>query len=200
MEKAKIVPFVMLFLFYVGSLGMEYYEFQFAPDGQVEMHRAAMAGKKAEIQTLKKKLEDAEGFAKSLDLKKEELRAQFKKLVGYKDVLSESLDVPSLIKIIVTETKRIQIKVEKIEPGKRNTKDYYVEQEFKLNVRGNYFQLVLLAQRIAQLQRILRIESFTMKPAGAAGSRSGAQLDAQLSIRAYQYAPSREDSLAGVEK
>lgn len=200
MEKAKIVPFVMLFLFYVGSLGVDYYSFQYAPDGQVEMHRAAMAGKKSEIQGLKKKLDDAESFAKGLEAKKDELRTQYKKLIGYKDVLSESLDVPSLIKIIVTETKRIQIKVEKIEPGKRNAKDYYVEQEFKLNVRGNYYQLVLLAQRIAQLQRILRIESFTMKPSGMGGARSGAQLDAQLSIRAYQYAPSREDSLAGVEK
>ena len=199
--KLKSFPFILIFLIYAAYLGSQYYQFQYAPDGQFEMHQIKVKQSKDEVETLKKKLTEGQKFLKNLELKKAELRAQVKKLSDYQGVLSEGLDVASLLKVLITETKRIQLKVDRIEPGRRTPKEYYIEQEFRLDVKGTYAQMVLLAQRISQLQRILRIEAFTLKPSAAAIAKTNSSLlDGQLSIRAYQYTASKEDTIAGAYK
>jgi Tfp pilus assembly protein PilO len=197
MEKLKSFPFILIFLAYAAYLGLEYYQFQFAPDGKFEMHQMQMKQSRVELDGLKKKLAEGQKFMQTLDIKKEELRGRVKKLSEYQGMLSEGLDVPSLIKMMITETKRIQLKVDRIEPGRKIPREFYLEQEFKMDVKGSYFQMVLLAQRISQLQRILRIESFSLKPSLSMSSRVSNQLDGQLSVRAYQYTSSKEDVMAG---
>lgn len=198
-EKLKSFPFILIFVAYASYLGLQYYEFQYAPEGQIEMNRMRVNQAKDEISALKKKLNEGQKFMQTLDMKREELRSQVKKLSEYQGVLSEGLDVPSLLKMLITESKRIQLKVNRIEPGRRTAKEYYLEQEFRLDVKGTYSQMVLLAQRISQIQRVLRIESFSLKPS-ASSTRSGSQLDGQLSVRAYQYTSSKEDVMAGSYK
>lgn len=197
MERLKSFPFILIFLAYLAYLGLEYYQFQYAPDGKYEMHQIQMKQTRSELDGLRKKLAEGQKFMQTLDAKKEDLRGRVKKLSEYQGMLSEALDVPSLIKMLITEAKRIQLKVDRIEPGRKIPREYYLEQEFRLDVKGSYFQMVLLAQRIAQLQRILRIESFNLKPSVTMSSRVSNQLDGQLSVRAYQYTSSKEDVMAG---
>lgn len=200
MEKLKSFPFLLIFFAYALYLGAQLYQFQFSSDGVMEMHQAKIKQTKSELDVLKKKYVEGQKFMKTLEAKKDDLRAQVKKLSEYQGVLSEGLDVPSLIKILITESKRIQLKVDRIEPGRRIPKEYCLEQEFKLDVRGTYAQMLLLAQRISQLQRVLRIEAFSLKPSSSSIARSSNQLDGQLSVRAYQYTPSKEDTMAGAFK
>lgn len=197
MERLKSFPFILIFLAYLAYLGLEYYGFQYAPDGKFAMHQAQMKQTKTELDALKKKLAEGQKFMQTLDAKREDLRNRVKKLSEYQGMLSEGLDVPSLIKMLITETKRIQLKVDRIEPGRKIPREFYLEQEFRLDVKGSYAQMVLLAQRISQLQRILRIESFSLKPSISMNSRMSSQLDGQLSVRAYQYTSSKEDVMAG---
>jgi len=195
-EKLKNFPVMLIFVCYLGYLGVQYYEFNYASDGLIETEQAHLKLLKDELDGLKKKFVEAKKFMLTLDSKKDDLRLQVKKLEEYQGVLSEDLDVPSLIKVLLTETKRIQLKVDKIEPGRRVPKEFYVEQEFKMDIKGTFSQIVLFAQKISQLQRVLRIEAFELKPSVIANSRISNQLDAQCSIRAYQYAPGKEDVLA----
>jgi len=197
MEKLKKFPFILIFVAYLGYTGVQYYDFNFSSDGQVEQQQVKMKQAHDELDGLRKKLADGQKFMKTLEVKKSELRLQAKKLSEYQGMLSEGLDVPSLIKLLLTETKKIQLKVDRIEPGRRIPKEYYLEQEFKLDIKGSFSQMVLFAQRVSQLQRILRIESFSFKPSSASTARSSNQLDALLSVRAYQYTPSKEDTMAG---
>lgn len=196
MESLKRFPFILVFLAVVLFLGYQYYEFQYASDGQYEMHQIQLKKKKDEVAALKKKLEDGQKFLKNLEAKKDELRSQVKKLSEYQDMLSEGLDVPALIKMLLTETKKIQLRVDRIEPGRKVPKEYYLEQEFKMDVKGSYSQMILFAQRVSQLQKILRIEAFSFKPSNAATAKITNQLDGQFSVRAYQYTPSKEDVIA----
>ena len=195
-EKLKGFPFILIFVAYAVYLGFQWNDLQTAPEGPVMQHQVKMKAIHDEVTVMKKKLDEGQKFLKTLDVKKEELRAQVKKLLEFQGALSEALDVPSLVKILLTEAKKIQMKVDRIEPGRRSPKEFYVEQEFKINVKGTYSQIVLFAQRISQLQQILRIESFSIKPSSTATSRTGTQLDGQLSVRGYQYTPSKEDTLA----
>lgn len=194
-EKLKNFPFILVFAIYFAYNGYEYYNFLYAADGQVEQHRTQLVSAEKDISDLKKKLEDGKKFMRSLDLKKAEIQTQVKKLNDYQGALSEVPDVPSLIKLLLTEAKKLDMKVDRIEPGKKNQKEYYLEQEFKLDVRGSYQQIVLFAARIAQMQRILRIEAYDMKLSQTSLSSRTVTLSAALSIRAYQYTSSKEDQI-----
>jgi Tfp pilus assembly protein PilO len=194
--KLKGFPFAVLFIAYAAYLGYQLYGFHYAPDGQVELHKAQIATSQSEIETLKKKLAVGNKFVKTLELKKVQMQSQMQQLSEYKGALSDGLDVPSMIKLLITEAKKIEMKVEKIEPGRKNQKEYYLEQEFKLDIRGTYQQVILFAQRVSQLQRILRIEAYSMHLVpGSTSTRARNQLIAQLSIRAYQYTLSKEDKI-----
>lgn len=196
-ERLKNFPFAILFIVYLGYLGFQLYEFHYAADGQVEQHKAQIASAQNEVETLKKKLVEGNKFVKSLELKKVELQSQLQKLAEYQGTLSEGLDVPSMIKLLITEAKKIDLKVDKIEPGKKNQREYYLEQEFKLDVHGSFHQVLLFAQRVAQLQRILRIEAYSLRPTPTTNitSKATSVLNAQLSVRAYQYTLSKEDRI-----
>ena len=132
---------------------------------------------------------------KSLEVKKADLQAQGKKLSEFQGALSEAPDVPNLIKTLISEAKVIDLKVSKIEPAKKTQKEYYLEQEFKVEVRGTFNQIALFTQRVSKLQRILRIESYTMRPASIALPGALASVIGDLSVRAYQYTLSKEDTI-----
>jgi len=195
-EKLKNFPFAILFVLYVLYLSYQLYGFHYASDGAVAQHQAQMSAEQSEIEVLKKKLAEGNRFVQSLELKKAELQTQLQKLAEYQGTLSDTLDVPSMIKLLITEAKKIDLRVDKIEPGKKLQKQYYLEQEFKLDVRGSYHQILLFAQRVSQMQRILRIEAYAIHPEqGSQIVKAKSQLTAQLSIRAYQYTVSKEDRI-----
>ena len=196
MDQLKKIPFWMFFFLFALYTGYQVFEFEMTDSGEVAKNNVRVNQEKQEIAGLKAKLVEGEKFTKTLDVKKDDIRSQVKRLAEYQGVLADSLDVPELIKVLITETKRIQLKVDRNEPGRKGPKENYIEQEFKMMVRGTYVQMVLLAQRISQLQRILRIESFNFKPVKNAAGRPTGALDADISIIAYQYAMSNEDSIA----
>jgi Tfp pilus assembly protein PilO len=194
-EKLKGFPFILVFVAYAGYLAFQGYSFLNASDGEVEQHKTRLSTAQADIDGLNKKLVEGKKFLKSLDLKKIEIQGQVKHLAEYQGALSEAPDVPSLIKLLLTEAKKIEMRVDKIEPGKKTQKEYYLEQEFKLEVRGSYQQLVLFASRVAQMQRILRIEAYELKQSPNSISPKTVTLSGSLSVRAYQYTLSKEDQI-----
>jgi Tfp pilus assembly protein PilO len=195
MASLKSTPFYLMLFAFLGYLGFEYYTFSYSPEGEVELHRSALASANSELEGLRKKLADGNKFMKSLDQKREEIRAQIVKLGEYQGALSEAPDVPVLLRLLDTEAKRAELKVDRIEPGKKDQREYYLEQEFKLDVRGTFQNLLLFIHRVSQLQRILRIEGVTLRIAASSVSAKAITLSANLSVRAYQYTLSKEDKL-----
>ena len=194
MEGLKRFPFTLIFVAYVAYLGVQLYGFFYAADGQVEQHRLQIASSQAELESSKKKLTEGK-FLKTVESKKQEIQTQIKKLSEYQGALSEGLDVPSMMKMLLTEAKKLELKVDRLEPARKSQKEYYLEQEFKLEVRGTYQQIAIFTQRVSQMERILRIESYTIKPAATATGKVSNQLAGQLFVRAYQYTLSKEDKI-----
>ena len=195
-EKLKKIPFSLIFVAYLGYLGVQLYDFYSSPDGAVEKHKTEIQSSQAELTALKKKLAEGKKFLQVVENKKQDLRDLIKKLADYQGALSDALDVPGMMKTLLTEAKKLDLKVDKIEPGKTTTKEYYADQDFKLEVRGSYIQISIFTQRVAQMQRILRIENYVIKPVPVvAGARPGNQLNALLYVKAYQYVQGKEDKI-----
>jgi Tfp pilus assembly protein PilO len=195
----RSAPILLLLFGYLGYLGYQYYTFEYSTEGEVELHRAALASANSELEGLKKKLVDGTKFMQTLDQKREEIRNQMGKLAEFQGALSEAPDVPVLLRLLDTEAKRAELRVDRVEPGKKDAKEYYLEQEFKVEVRGSFQNILLFVHRISQLQRILRIEGVNLRIAGTPISAKGITLASNLSVRAYQYTLSKEDKMQVAE-
>ncbi len=194
-ERLQRFPFLMIFLFYGIYLGYQLYDFHLDRGGEVEMHKANMAVQQSELQDLKRKLVEGQRFLESLDEKRKSIQAQVRKLEEFQGSMSESLDVPAMIKMMVTEAKRSGLKVDKIAPGKRMQQEFYIEQEFKIDVHGTYVSTLQYFQRIAQIQRIFRVEGFVIKPQTVLSVVKNTILGTELSVRSYQYVVGKEDTI-----
>ena len=197
-ERLKNFPFMLIFMIYLFYVIYVIYEFNFMADGTVAQHQSQMSSFNLEIDRLKKQLAEGQKFLKSLEVKKADLQAQVKRLSEFQGALSEAPDVPNLIKTLISEAKQIELQVSRIDPGKKTQKEYYLEQEFKVEVRGTFQQIALFAQRVSKLQRILRIDAYHLNPEAIVkleNVHSNLKIVGDLSVRAYQYTLSKEDTI-----
>jgi len=190
MEALKRFPSLLLLAAWIGYLAYNVYEFEYSESGEAHRLQAQVKQADSELDGMRKKKKEGEAVLKSLDSKKEEIREQARKLAGYQGALSEAADIPNL------KARKLEIRVEKMEPGRKNQKEYYLEQEFRLNMKGNFQQIVLFMHRISQLQRILKVGNFSLKKSPISLSSRSVTLDAGISVNAYQYTVSKEDSLS----
>jgi type IV pilus assembly protein PilO len=196
MEALKRFPSLLLLAGFIGYLAYNVYEFEYSETGEIQKLQGQVKQADTELDGMRKKKKEGEAFLKSLDSKKEEIRDQAKKLSGYQGALSEAADIPNLIKILLTEARKLEIRVDRMEPGKKNQKEFYLEQEFKLDVKGSFQQILMFMHRISQLQRILKVGNFNLKKSSISLSSRSVTLDSSISVNAYQYTVSKEDALS----
>ena len=196
MEALKRFPSLLLLAGFIGYLAYNVYEFEYSETGEIQKLQGQVKQADTELDGMRKKKKEGEAFLKSLDSKKEEIRDQAKKLSGYQGALSEAADIPNLIKILLTEARKLEIRVDRMEPGKKTQKEFYLDQEFKLDVKGSFQQILMFMHRISQLQRILKVGNFNLKKSSISLSSRSVTLDSSISVNAYQYTVSKEDALS----
>jgi Tfp pilus assembly protein PilO len=197
MEKLKRIPTLLFLLVWLGYLGYQGYLFLYAPEGEVAQHQGRLNAIKAEIEDLKRKKKEGEEFIKTVDAKSDEIITQSKKLADFRGALSESADIPAIVRLLLTEAKRLDVRVDSIQPGSRNQQEFFLEQQIQMSVRGTYKQLASLFLRFSKTQRILRLQNFNLSPSGGTENGRSPQLSSRLIVSSYQYTSSKEDSYTG---
>jgi Tfp pilus assembly protein PilO len=193
-ELLQLVPFNALFAAYALYAGYNWYVFSYQGDSPLGQQRTQLEAEKSKSAEMQKRLTDARQFFKTLSAKREELRTLAVELDQMRTVLTEDLDVAGLIKIVVTEARRVQISVVSIKPLALVAGEYYDEQPFELQFRGVYAQLLVFLERLSKMERNVRIDEFEIKRVGTSGPYT--DLEGKVKIRAYRYKGSRADDLA----
>jgi Tfp pilus assembly protein PilO len=196
MEQLKRFPAFLFLFFWLGYLAYQGYLFLQSPESEVAQHQGRLERIKAEIEEQKKKKKEAEEFERTLKAKSEEIIVQSKRLAEFRGALSETADIPALVRLLHTEAKRLDVRVDSIQPGSRNPGEFYVEQQVQMTVRGTYKQLMSFFLRLSKTRRIVRIRSFNLNPLAAQGSPAPL-LSSRLIVSSFQYTSSREDSFQG---
>ena len=133
-------------------------------------------------------------FFQTLEKRRVELRSLAKELEGLKVTLSETLDIGALIKTVVGEAAKVGLSVSSIKPTDLKESEYYSEQSFALSFHGVYVQLVVFLQRIANLERIIRVDNFDMRVVSSPTAQY-VSLDGTLQLKSYRYKASKADDL-----
>ena len=152
------IPYLMVIVTYGLWMGYKTYLFKTDTSSPLVRKQAEISGKKNDIKTQEAKKKDLITFEKNLDVKREELRALAVRLNETKASLNEDLDVPALIKTVITEAKKIGLRVEGLRPSGEEQKEFYVESRFKLPFRGAYAQLVVFLDIISRVNKNFRVD------------------------------------------
>lgn len=177
--------------------GWDYYSFTTDPSSVLGQRRTALEDKRAEIATKEKKIADAKAFYQSLEKKRDELRRLSTELATMKSTLTENNDIPAFMKLVLNEAKRVGLTVTSLSPLQSQSHQYYVEQPFDLNFQGVYVQLIAFLDRLAQAERIVRIDDFSVRPRqGASRGSKFIELEGTIKVRSYVYLGTQEDSVA----
>jgi Tfp pilus assembly protein PilO len=172
--------------------------FEKDPSSPLVMKRDERAKAQAMNETLRKKTEEAKKFYESLQKSREELRAAAQKLNEMKVVLTDRLDVPEFMKMVVTEGRRIGLTIQSLKPVTTSQKEYYVEHPFEMKFRGVYLQLLLFVKRMSNLQGIVRIDDIDVKPVGSQAAQY-VELSGTLILKTYRYLGSKADEIGSKE-
>ncbi|HCM41386.1 MAG TPA: hypothetical protein DIS93_15625 [Bdellovibrionales bacterium] len=193
-SKLPLIPVLIIFCTWCGY---DFYEFKTDPG-------SAFLAKIAEAKTIKEtnvKLQDkiliVNEFLKNLEATRVELRNAATKLESFKASVSETLDVAEFARLTTTEARRVGISVVSIRPMEPTKKEYYVEQPFEFAFRGAFVQLVVLLDRLANLQKVVRVDNFEISPAGSSSARI-VELQGTMQIKAYRYQGSKADELGKI--
>jgi Tfp pilus assembly protein PilO len=193
-EILERIPVGMLVALYVGYLGYDAYTFVNASDSPLGQKSAELQTVQKENGDLQVKIKKANDFFKSLDAKKAELRTLAQTLDDLKTTLSTETDVPGFMKMAVTEAKRVGLAVMGIKPLAEVEREYYKEQPFELEFRGVYVQLLVFLDRLSNVQNIVRVDDFDIKPIGLSTSRF-VELDGVVKIKTYKYVGTKADAI-----
>jgi Tfp pilus assembly protein PilO len=189
------IPVGMLVGLYMIYLGYDFYSFNTSAESPLQQKQAQIDSVKTEINNLNAKVKEAEEFIKNLEIKKLKLRTMASQLSEMKATVSEHLDIPMFIKMIVTEAKKVGITVVKINPTVEKKQEFYVEQPFELGFRGVYVQLLVFLERLSNVQKIVRVDDFSIRPTARSDSRY-VELEGSLILKVYKYYSSKADDIA----
>lgn len=150
------------------------------------------------IVELERKKREAEEFLKGLEAKRTELRTAAMELAKMKASLGEELDIASFIKMLVTEAKRVNIRVQAIEPGqeRKEKENLIIGQPFNFRFKGVFAQVIVFLERLLQSTRIVSIEGYDFLPGSQASVGRYAELEGTLTIKTYRYDRTKADEVA----
>lgn len=189
------VPITLFLVIYILYLGYDYHLFKTDPRSGLNLEKAKVEKAENEVKKLKTRVKEVSEFVKSLEAKKAELRGLAQDLDSTKATLSESLDIPAFMKVVLTEAKKMGLTVLALKPTLSSVKEYYVEQAFELTFKGVFVQFIGFLERLANLEKIVRVDDFVMTPTKTNSSRY-IELEGKLQLKTFRYNGSKADDLA----
>lgn len=188
------VPWPIVLLVVLAVRGFWSYEFFTGTDSPLFEKRTETVTLQSENEKLQIRARELKKFIQELETKKKELRGLAEKLEASKSTLSETFDIPSFMQAAVTEARKLGLQVTAFRPTTQSNQELYGEQTFEFGCRGVFVQMLIFLHRVSQMQTIVRVDSFAMRPV----TRSGkfVQLEGTLQIKGYYYLRSKADDLS----
>jgi Tfp pilus assembly protein PilO len=188
------IPIMFLLVCLLAFFSYDYYNFINEPSSPLITKKAEIAAAKIVNAKLQVKVLELEKFAKQLEDKKVELRRlveDFQRLGG---ALADRIDTPLFMKMVVTEAKKVGLRVESLKPKGSAEKDVYLETIFSFNYRGIFGQLLVFLQRLASTSEIIHIGDIEIKTSSSSSGRF-VEIKGDLEIRTYTYLPGKAEAM-----
>ncbi len=193
------IPASLILVIYLGYLGFGYYNFENDSQSELGTKNSEIHAAKANEVKLRKKINEANQFLKTLDAKKEEIRSAMLELQNMKEVLSEKSDVPAFMKMLIIEAKRMGVSVVALKPNGSQDKEFYSESTFQMSIQGVFVQVISFLDRISNVSEIVKIDMIELSPV-ASSQQQYVVLNGKIDLKTYKYRGSVADSVGKSDK
>ena len=82
------------------------------------------------------------------------------------EMLPSDAEVPALLDAISEAARQQQLDIDSIKLRPAVEQEFYVEQPFDIQVRGDFHQIASFLARVAAMPRIVTLHDFTLTPVG----------------------------------
>lgn len=190
------LPLELILVFGVAYFGYDYYTFHYDPSSELLQKEAQLVTAKAENEVLKAKVKEGEIFFSTLDQKKIAIREYARRLDQAKASLPDTVDMPQLMKSVITEAKRAGITVVSLKPSGGTTHENYIEQKLELKFKGSYVQMLVLLDHLSVLKQIVHPDDIALKPQQNATGGRIIILEGQMDLKTFTYKATSADDIA----
>lgn len=128
--------------------------------------------------------------AANLPVMREQMERLESRMGTLREMLPTGAEVPSLIDNISETAIENQLTIDFIRLRSPVAQDYYIEQPFDIQVKGDYHRVAAFLAGVAGLSRIVTQHDFTLEPLDG----DGQQLRLSMLARTYSYRPGAEGS------
>ncbi|MFZ9595949.1 MAG: type 4a pilus biogenesis protein PilO [Bdellovibrionia bacterium] len=193
-NKLNKIPFALLMIGYCGYLAFDYYEFV-QEDGS---DRGVLSHEVKQVQEsnvrLDKRVRDLELFVKTLEEKKSKLRQSAIEFQKVSESMSDHLNTPGFMKMLITEAKRVGLKVQSLKPAGAVEKEVYLESSFSISCSGFFFQILKFLNRLANVKEVIRVVDLKIKPIPPQ-TANFVVLQAEVTIKTYTYSNEKANQM-----
>ena len=167
----KRFPILMFTMFYCAWLTTDHYAWISAPDSELGQRRTQVMAGKSDFEDLKKQLGAAQAFYGQLDMIRSRISALSFQLDSTKAEMSQDLDIAGLVQLISIQAHAAGLQLKSVRPGIETTGIYYNELPIRVSFTGVYVQALVLFDRLAKSNRVLRVVGFDSLPASSQVNR-----------------------------
>ncbi len=192
LEKIPVIPIFLGVLIYYG---WDVYEFHTAPDREVANFTRDIDGLQGSNDKLQGRVGELKKFQLELEQKRQDIRQLTTRLDEVKANLPEEFNIALFMQTVITEAKKAGLTPMAIRPQERTPKSDYMEHSFDFAFRGIYHQLLMFLKRLTQLQTIVRVESFVVRPTSR---RVGSipEVEGNIQIKGFSYMRTNADEIS----
>lgn len=121
-----------------------------------------IAGTKAELEKLQKKIDEGRAAERSLAQFREEVNRLQLDLDKLLKVLPTRMNTEDLLRRLRTLTEQGDFKLLRFAPGNRSQKQFYFEWPIQITLDGTFHNLALFFDRVSRFSRIINIENLRL--------------------------------------
>lgn len=112
---------------------------------------------------LERKLGEKQAIAQNLNERRKEMDVLEQQLAEALSELPEGKDIDELLAQFNDIGKKSGLEISKIEPGKESQENFYAKIPVKMAVVGNYHEIAMFLQEIANMRRIVNVNNVKLQ-------------------------------------
>ncbi|HAH07978.1 MAG TPA: hypothetical protein DCM05_15880 [Elusimicrobia bacterium] len=172
-QQQQILVLAVLFL---GGGGFAYIKYFWLPTAD------KIEQTKAEIKTTEDKINKAKSQAVRLPKIQKEIETLNEQAIEAEKRLPKSRDLPAVITAVSVLARKYNVQLNAFQPGGQKAEQYFIENPYQINIRGNYHDVGRFLAAIALEQRIYNVRTVTYSPPDQQGKAT-----VSFTLVAYQY-------------
>jgi len=187
MEQLKSIlqrtPYALIAVFFLCYIVWDWHWFTTSEDSDLIKKQNEIVNIGEDISKAQTKLKEQLEFQRTFEQKQVELRELARRLNEMKATLTDNVDIPRFMKMVISEAQRVGMVLIGLKPVGQIKRDFYMEQSFALTFTGAYVQFLVFLNHLALVDQIADTAPYV-------------ELTGNVEVKAFSYLGSKADVVA----